>query len=130
MFGTGTRGFAVITIVLSLGTYVAVFSLLHPTTQKDAIKALKKGLSSRWVPRKIERRLDDGNQDQPLKAGKGKEKREERRSSGFQSNDATEEPLHQKKPTLLSRFRKRKVKGGEDHEMGDVLAQSTRTISE
>jgi hypothetical protein len=124
MFGTGTRGFAIITVVLALGTYVAVFGLLHPTTQKDAIEAIKKRLSFSWITRQIKWGADDANQNQSLKAGKGKEKGEEGISSGLQSNDATAEPLQQKKSTLLSRFRKRKVRGGEDHEMGDVQAQS------
>lgn len=30
MFGTGTRGFAIITAVMGLGTYAAVFLLIHP----------------------------------------------------------------------------------------------------
>jgi hypothetical protein len=42
MFGTGTRGFAIVTIVLAIGTYVAVFGLLHPTQQKNAVEAFKK----------------------------------------------------------------------------------------
>jgi len=123
MFGTGTRGFAVITIVLAVGTYVAVFGLLHPTTQKDAIEAIRKGLSFSWITRKIKMGADDANQHPSLKAGKGKEEEEEGISSGVQSNNVTLEPPQQKKPTLFSRFRKRKVKGGEDHEMGDVRSQ-------
>jgi hypothetical protein len=59
MFGTGTRGFAIITVVLAFGTYIAVFSLLHPTTQKDAIVAIRKGLSFSWITRKIKRGADD-----------------------------------------------------------------------
>jgi hypothetical protein len=124
MFGTGTRGFAIITVVLVLGTYVAVFGLLHPTTQKDAIEDIKKILSFRWITRKIKQGSHDGNQNQPLKAGKGKEKEEEGISSGLQSNDAIAEPLQQKKSTLFSRFRKRKVNGAGDYEMGDVRPQS------
>jgi hypothetical protein len=62
--------------------------------------------------------------------GKGKEKGEEGISSGLQRNDATAEPSQEKKLTLFSRFRKRKVRGGEDHEMGDVRgAESNRSIS-
>jgi hypothetical protein len=114
MFRTGTRGFAIITVVLALGTYVAVFGLLHPTTQKDAIEAIKKSLSFSWITGKIKQETHGGNQNQPLKVGKGKEKQEEGVSSGLQSNDATAEPPHQKKSTFFSRFRKRKVKGRED----------------
>jgi hypothetical protein len=129
MFGTGTRGFAIITAVLAVGTYIAVFGLLHPTTQKDAIEAIRKGVSFSWITRKIKKGGDDANQNPPLKAGKGKEKEEEGISTGLQSNDAAAESPRQKKLTLLSRFRKRKVKGGEDHEMGDVGAQSNSSNS-
>ncbi|KAH8777269.1 hypothetical protein BGZ57DRAFT_351768 [Hyaloscypha finlandica] len=124
MFGTGTRGFAIITVVLAVGTYAAVFGLLHPTTQKDAIEAIRKGFSFSWITQKIKRGADDANQNPPLKAGKRKEKEKEGISSGLQTNDATAEPPQQKMPTLFSKFRNRKVKGGEDHEMGNVRAQS------
>jgi hypothetical protein len=123
MFGTGTSGFAIITVVLALGTYVAVFGLLHPTTKKDAIEAIKKSLPFSWITGKTKQETNPRIRSRPMKLGKVKVKEKERMSSRLQSNDATVEPQHQKKSTLLSRFRKRKVKGREDHEMGDVRAQ-------
>jgi hypothetical protein len=77
MFGTGTRGFAIITVVLAIGTYVEVFGLLHPTTQKNSVEGFKKSLSFPWTAGKIKQETHDGNQSQPLKAGKGKVKQEE-----------------------------------------------------
>jgi hypothetical protein len=121
MFNTGTRGFAIITVVLAVGTFVAVFGLLHRRRQKDAIEAIGKSLSFKWITWKIKQGSHDGNKNQPLQVGKGKEKQKEGMSSGLQGNNATAEPPQQKKSTLLSRFRKRKVKGREDHEMGNEL---------
>jgi hypothetical protein len=41
MFGTGTLGFAIITTILTVGTYVVDFTLLHQSAQKQAIEAVK-----------------------------------------------------------------------------------------
>jgi len=42
MFGTGTRGFAIITILISSGTYAVVFGLLHQEYQRTVSSFLYK----------------------------------------------------------------------------------------
>ncbi|PMD34211.1 hypothetical protein L207DRAFT_588810 [Hyaloscypha variabilis F] len=46
MFGTGGKGFAIITAVIPITTYALVFNLLHPTTKKALINGIKKAATS------------------------------------------------------------------------------------
>jgi hypothetical protein len=70
MFGTGILGFGIITAILTFGTYVVVFLLLHPDTQAQVIE---------WVKKKMFRLLrcptkknDTQKQKHPASGGSGK----------------------------------------------------------
>ena len=53
MFGTGTRGFVIITSFISSGTYVVVFGLLHPPSRQTLAAFLKKvsipDVNQKWI---------------------------------------------------------------------------------
>jgi hypothetical protein len=44
MFGTGGKGFAIITVVIPVITYALVFNLLHPTTKKGIEYGMKRAI--------------------------------------------------------------------------------------
>jgi hypothetical protein len=46
MFGTGGKGFAIITAVIPITTYALVFNLLHPTTKKAILEGIKTAATS------------------------------------------------------------------------------------
>ena len=41
MFGTGTRGFVIITSLIALGTYAVVFGLLHPPSRQSLVALMR-----------------------------------------------------------------------------------------
>src|SRR5271168_2006092 len=44
MFGTGGRGFSIITVVIPVITYALVFNLLHPTTKKGIEEGIENAI--------------------------------------------------------------------------------------
>jgi hypothetical protein len=58
MFGTGTRGFAIITTLISSGTYAVVFGLLHPPSRQTIAALLMRftvpEFLQRWVHEALE----------------------------------------------------------------------------
>jgi hypothetical protein len=49
-FGAGTHGFVIITTIITVGTYAAVFSLLHPSAFKDGFESLRKHFQVKISP--------------------------------------------------------------------------------
>jgi hypothetical protein len=41
MFGTGTRGFVIITSLIAFGTYAVVFGLLHPPSRQSLVAFMR-----------------------------------------------------------------------------------------
>ncbi|KAH6677159.1 hypothetical protein B0J14DRAFT_651052 [Halenospora varia] len=114
MFGTGTRGFAMITTIVATVTYVVVFRLLHPT-------ALRKYIMSTYG--KVKHRFSKSeNKQSSVKKSTGEERKEEgvHKTKGENKEDTkgkgkAKEPISgestvmsEPKPSIISRLRKGK----------------------
>lgn len=114
MFGTGTRGFAIITTVITTCTYAVVFWLLHPSAFKDASQALRK-LFERKEDLAGKDKSDSVKRPSTLISGKTKGKEKERgvitdeEQLGRQIS-GSDEAL---KRSLISRLRGKKARNKE-----------------
>jgi hypothetical protein len=111
MFGTGTRGFAIITSVIACGTYAVVFGLLHPPARNRALEALKV-----YFPVISWNGESDNLKNKNLADSKGKGKENNASGSGAQGEDVSPKTVNPKR-SLISRFQRRKRRV-QDHEKG------------
>jgi hypothetical protein len=105
MFGTGTKGFAIITTLLAVGTYVVVFSLLHQTTQRQAVESMKQIFRFLWPNFLASRK---GLKIKPLQ--------DVGQAQGTARRDTQKEPGEgrQSKMNLRARFTREKSKSQDD----------------
>jgi len=128
MFGTETKGFAIITAVVAISTYAVVFGLLHPLRRKDAKVWIQEIVGS-------VRGAINGNkkEDEKLTRTTGsrasEEGEEERNAVDGEMEDILEDAAAQTstevKPLrarIMSRLRGGRKEWEGDHEIGNVEA--------
>ena len=141
MFGTGTRGFAIITTSISCGTYAIVFGLLHAPSRLSTFDLLKLLRRALWPHKKpgttlgIHAQLEVMKRPKRLDFGVKPTWRDEKNHQTAQSveiaaegtgkervidedkSHAVQDPQTTAKSSVLARLRKEKPHTG-DYEQG------------
>lgn len=119
MFGTGTRGFAIITVILSVSTYVVVFGLLHQSNQQQVIETIKTTLRLPWHQKRCTQQAEQMPQGNELSKGGEKDNRT-KSGEGRNIPGKTDAPVGKKtKANFLPQF-VRKKNQEKDHGIGAV----------
>jgi hypothetical protein len=151
MFGTGTRRFAIITSLISCGTYAVVFGLLHPPSRKsvgdflgkvpvlaslrnltrDALSALQISPLSTLFQKLDRKDFPSGTAETAQGGKKGKETAatskwsEKWKITAAEVTDPSQRLLAKGKASIINQLRRTKPRG-QDHELGEVHEVSGR----
>jgi hypothetical protein len=116
MFGIGTRGFVIITTIITVGTYAVVFWLLNSIAFRDGFGSLRENF---WLKRdsKVDEKGAKVTRSPTTVSVKGKEKEGNIIADEELLNSQTLVDIPASKKSLLSRFRRGKAQAG-DQEAG------------